>query len=96
MDTAGIKTLDTITNGDYGSDTSEDNVSIDILPDAGQQRSFENCIYSTSDDFFDSLTGTPDTVAVWTPSLNKGTGKFDLQRKQQEFTIRLLPMEFAV
>ena len=76
MDTAGIYTY-TITNGDCGSDTSEVNVTIDVLPNAGEDGNLEICINSTSVDLFDSLTGTPDTGGVWTPSLTSGTGMFD-------------------
>ena len=75
-DTTGIYTY-TVTNGVCGSDTSEVNVTIDILPNAGEDGNLEICINSTSVDLFDSLTGTPDTGGVWTPSLTSGTGMFD-------------------
>ena len=76
IDTAGIYTY-TVTNGVCGSDTSEVNVTIDVLPNAGEDGNIEICINSTSVDLFDSLTGTPDTGGVWTPSLTSGTGMFD-------------------
>ena len=43
----------------------------------GEDGNLEICITSTSVDLFDSLTGTPDTGGVWTPSLTSGTGIFD-------------------
>ena len=76
IDTEGVYTY-TVTNGVCGSDTSEVNVTIDVLPNAGEDGNLEICINSTSVDLFDSLTGTPDTGGVWTPSLTSGTGMFD-------------------
>ncbi|PIA79165.1 hypothetical protein BFR04_06500 [Gaetbulibacter sp. 4G1] len=76
IDTAGVYTY-TVTNGVCGSDTSEVNVAIDVLPNAGEDGNLEICINSSSIDLFDSLTGVPDTGGVWTPSLTSGTGVFD-------------------
>jgi gliding motility-associated-like protein len=76
IDTAGVYTY-TVTNGVCGSDTSEINVTIDVLPNAGEDGNLEICINSTSVDLFDNLTGMPDTGGVWTPSLTSGTGMFD-------------------
>ena len=76
MDTAGVYTY-SVNNGVCGSDTSEVNVSVDVLPNAGEEGNLEICINSSSVDLFDSLSGTPDIGGVWTPSLTSGTGIFD-------------------
>jgi gliding motility-associated-like protein len=76
IDTAGVYTY-TVANGVCGSDTSEVIVTIDVLPNAGEDGNLEICINSSSVDLFDSLTGTPDTGGVWTPSLTSGTGIFN-------------------
>jgi gliding motility-associated-like protein len=76
IDVAGVYTY-TVTNGVCGSDTSDVNVTIDTLPNAGGNGNLEICINSSSVDLFDSLTGTPDVVGVWSPSLTSGTGMFN-------------------
>jgi gliding motility-associated-like protein len=76
IDAAGVYTY-TVTNGICNSDTSEVDLTIDVLPNAGENGSLEICINSSSVDLFDSLIGTPDTGGVWTPSLTSGTGIFD-------------------
>ena len=76
IDTAGVYTY-TVANGVCGSDTSEVIVTIDVLPNAGEDGNLEICINNSSVNLFDSLTGTPDTGGVWTPSLTSGTGMFN-------------------
>jgi len=76
IDVAGIYTY-TVTNGACGTDTSEVAVKIDGLPNAGEDGNLEVCINSNAVDLLDSLTGTPDTGGVWSPSLSSGTGLFD-------------------
>ncbi|WP_440881021.1 T9SS type B sorting domain-containing protein [Tenacibaculum sp. C7A-26P2] len=76
VDTPGVY-IYTVNNGVCGSDTSEVDVTIDALPNAGENGSLEICINSSSVDLFDSLMGTPDTGGIWTPSLTSGTGVFN-------------------
>ncbi|MFG6687048.1 T9SS type B sorting domain-containing protein [Mariniflexile sp. HNIBRBA6329] len=76
IDAAGVYTY-SVTNGECGSDTSKVNVTIDELPNAGEDGNLEICINSSSVDLFDSLKGTPDLGGVWTPSLVSGTGLFN-------------------
>ena len=76
IDAAGIYTY-TVTNSNCGTDTSEVNVTIDLLPNAGENGNLEICINSGSVDLFDNLTGTPDAGGIWTPSLTSGTGMFN-------------------
>ena len=76
IDAAGVYTY-TVTNGVCGSDTSEVNVTIDVLPNAGENGDLEICINSSPVDLFGSLNGTPDTGGVWSPSLSSGTGMFN-------------------
>src|SRR5690606_36160598 len=76
LDVAGVYTY-TVTNGVCGSDTSQVNVTIDQLPDAGENGILELCINNDPINLFDSLSGTPDIGGVWSPSLSSGTGVFD-------------------
>jgi gliding motility-associated-like protein len=76
VDKAGIYTY-TVTNGNCGFDTSEVNVTIDKLPNAGENGTLELCINSNAVDLFYSLKGTPDRGGVWTPILSSGTGIFN-------------------
>ncbi|WP_162495552.1 T9SS type B sorting domain-containing protein [Confluentibacter flavum] len=76
VDASGIY-LYTVANGVCGSDTSEVNVVVDELPNAGLDGSLEICINSNSIDLFDSLNGIPDSGGIWLPSLTSGTGVFD-------------------
>ena len=76
LDVAGVYTY-TVTNGVCGSDTSQVNVAIDQLPDAGENGTLELCINNDPINLFDSLSGTPDISGVWSPSLSSGTGIFD-------------------
>lgn len=76
VDTAGVYTY-TVTNGVCGTDSAEVNVSVDTLPNAGDIGSLQICINSNTVDLFESLTGSPDTGGVWSPSLSSGTGIFN-------------------
>ncbi|TYA84311.1 T9SS type B sorting domain-containing protein [Seonamhaeicola marinus] len=76
VDVAGVYTY-TVTNGACGSDTSEVNVTVDIIPNAGENTRLEVCINKGSVNLFDSLVGAPDAGGVWEPSLTSGTGIFD-------------------
>ncbi|SFZ90603.1 gliding motility-associated C-terminal domain-containing protein [Flaviramulus basaltis] len=76
IDSSGIYSY-TVTSGICGTDTSEVNVTVDVLPNAGEDGSLEICINSSSVDLFNSLTGIPDTGGVWTPSLTSGSGVFN-------------------
>lgn len=76
IDPAGIYNY-TINNGICGKTTSEVNVTIEVLPNAGEGGILEICINNEPVDLFDSISGTPDTEGVWTPSLSSGTGIFN-------------------
>jgi len=76
VDSSGIYTY-TVSNSTCGSNSSEINVVVDILPNAGEDGSLEICSNSNSVDLLDSLNGTPDSGGVWSPSLSSGTGIFD-------------------
>ncbi|WP_106794203.1 T9SS type B sorting domain-containing protein [Aquimarina sp. Aq78] len=73
IDLAGVYTY-TVTNGVCGIDSSEVNVTINRLPNAGIDGILEICKSDSSVNLFDRLNGSPDTGGVWTPSLSSGTG----------------------
>ena len=76
IDLAGVYTY-TVTNGVCGMDSSQVNVTVNKLPNAGEDGSLELCIDNIPVNLFDNLNGTPDTGGVWAPSLSSGTGIFD-------------------
>jgi len=76
VDISGIYTY-TVVNGICGINSSEVNVTIDILPSAGNNGNLQLCITDASVNLFDSLLGTPDAGGVWSPNLTSGTGLFN-------------------
>lgn len=76
IDAAGIYTY-TVTNGACGSDTSQVEVVVGQVPNAGLNTNVEICVNSIPINLFDSLGGTPDSGGVWSPSLASGTGVFN-------------------
>ncbi|TXD82804.1 gliding motility-associated C-terminal domain-containing protein [Subsaximicrobium wynnwilliamsii] len=52
-------------------------VSLEVVPDAGQNGSLQLCGDSAVVNLFDSLGGTPDGGGTWSPALSSGTGFFD-------------------
>jgi len=52
-------------------------VSLEIVPDAGENGSLQLCSESEAVNLFNSLGGTPDSGGTWSPVLNSGTGIFD-------------------
>ncbi|WP_299111943.1 gliding motility-associated C-terminal domain-containing protein [uncultured Winogradskyella sp.] len=77
-DTAGTYTY-TISNNASScpSATAEIIVTVDQLADAGNNGSLNFCNSSSTEDLFNSLTGTPQTGGTWSPALASGTGVFD-------------------
>lgn len=67
----------TVTNGVCGRETSEVKVTVDKLPNAGEDGNLAICINSNPVDLFDSLKGVPNTGGTWSPRLSSGTGLFD-------------------
>ena len=75
-DTAGIYSY-TLSGGVCGSVTSEVSVTINTLPNAGQNGRLDLCMDSSSVNLFDSLGGSPDIGGIWSPTLSSGTGIFN-------------------
>ena len=76
VDAGGIYTY-TISNGICGSDSSQVAVTVDLMPNAGEDGSLKVCNNNNPVDLFDSLMGTPDTGGVWSPTLSSGSGIFN-------------------
>ncbi|MFL1012815.1 T9SS type B sorting domain-containing protein [Flavisericum labens] len=76
IDSSGIYTY-TVSNGICDSDTSEVKITINMLPNAGEDGSLEICVNSSPINLFDRLEGTPDLGGFWMPSLVSGTGVFN-------------------
>lgn len=76
IDSEGIYTY-TINNGVCGTNSSEVNVAVDILPNAGEDGTLELCESDSSVNLFTYLNGSPDTTGMWSPALSSGTGMFD-------------------
>lgn len=75
-DSPGIYTY-TIENGICGSDTSTVNISVVLMPNAGENEDLSICINSNAVDLFDILKGSPDIGGTWSPSLSNGIGFFN-------------------
>jgi gliding motility-associated-like protein len=67
----------TITNGVCGIDTSEVKVTVDALPNAGEDGNLSICTNNNPTGLFNSLKGTPNIGGVWNPNLISATGLFD-------------------
>ncbi len=76
IDVAGTYTY-TVSNGACGTDSAEVEVTIDMLPNAGENGNLEICINANTVNLIDYLTGTPDLNGIWSPSLASGTSIFD-------------------
>lgn len=57
--------------------SSEVNVSVVTVPEAGLNGSITLCNTNDAVDLFDSLGGNPAPGGIWTPTLSSGTGRFD-------------------
>src|SRR5690606_14065292 len=75
-DTAEIYSY-TLSGGVCGSVTSKVSVTINTLPNVGQNGRLDLCMNSSSVNLFDSLGGSPDMGGVWSPTLSSGTGVFN-------------------
>ena len=62
-----------------GTSSSDVNVSVVTLPNAGANGTSTFCENGNSENLFDFLQGSPDGGGTWTPALNSGTGIFDPQ-----------------
>ncbi|WP_299099980.1 T9SS type B sorting domain-containing protein [uncultured Winogradskyella sp.] len=76
VDESGIYTY-TVNNGICGTNSSEVSVSVDTIPNAGQNGNLELCESDSSVNLFAYLNGLPDTNGVWSPTLSSGTEIFD-------------------
>jgi gliding motility-associated-like protein len=52
-------------------------VTVNPIPNAGQDGTITLCSNATAVDLFASLGGTPQTGGTWSPALTSGTGLFD-------------------
>ncbi len=59
------------------SDAAQVTVSVQNLPNAGQDRGLTLCVNDAPVDLFTILGGTPDTGGTWSPALASGSGVFD-------------------
>jgi gliding motility-associated-like protein len=75
-DNPGIYTY-TVTNGLCGSQSAEVKVSVEDLPNAGQNGSITLCESDNTINLYHHLNDMPVAGGVWSPSLASGTGVFD-------------------
>jgi|GEM_PF-1291518 len=76
VDSSGTYTY-TIDNGLCGTSSSEVNVSVYELPNAGENGILELCESDSSVDLINYLNGIPDPGGIWSPSLSSGSGIFN-------------------
>ena len=76
IDNSGTYTY-TIDNGLCGTSSSEVNVSVYELPNAGENGILELCESDGAVDLINYLNGIPDLGGIWSPSLSSGSGMFD-------------------
>ncbi|WP_179338323.1 gliding motility-associated C-terminal domain-containing protein [Winogradskyella ludwigii] len=78
IDGSGIYTY-TISSASATCPDATAAVTVSVLqsPDAGNDGSLNLCNSTAITNLFESLSGTPETGGIWTPSLNSGTGIFD-------------------
>ncbi|MEF3079478.1 T9SS type B sorting domain-containing protein [Winogradskyella poriferorum] len=76
VDSSGTYTY-TIDNGLCGTSSSEVNVSVYELPNAGENGILELCESDGAVDLINYLNGIPDLGGIWSPSLSSGSGMFD-------------------
>ena len=76
VDNSGTYTY-TIDNGLCGTSSSEVNVSVYELPNAGENGILELCESDSAVDLMNYLNGIPDSGGIWSPSLSSGSGIFN-------------------
>ncbi len=77
LDAPGIYTYTVGPNSCGISDSAEVTVTLNPLPNAGENGTLDICSADSPVDLFNSLGGTPDTGGIWSPALASGTGVFD-------------------
>lgn len=78
-DAPGVYTYK-ITNGTCGEASSEVEIIINKVPNAGIGGSLNVCTNVSSIDLIEGLSGNPDEGGTWSPALSSGTGIFDPKR----------------
>lgn len=77
IDAAGVYTYSFSGPGACDSDSATVNVTINPIPDAGENGTAFFCTNYAPADLFFNLQGTPQTGGVWSPALASGSGIFN-------------------
>ncbi|NHM06211.1 T9SS type B sorting domain-containing protein [Flavobacterium sp. CYK-4] len=77
IDAAGPYTYTLSGNDPCDNDTATVTVTVNPLPDAGENATTDICSNADPIDLITRLAGTPQPGGVWTPALASGTGIFD-------------------
>ncbi|MCZ8169457.1 gliding motility-associated C-terminal domain-containing protein [Flavobacterium sp.] len=77
VDTAGVYTYTVTGNAPCANGTASATVTVNPIPNAGNDGTIVLCSNATPTDLFLSLGGTPQAGGTWTPALASGTGLFN-------------------
>ncbi|MFN7420311.1 MAG: gliding motility-associated C-terminal domain-containing protein [Flavobacterium sp.] len=77
VDTAGVYTYTVTGNAPCANGTASATVTVNPIPNAGNDGTLVLCSNATPTDLFLSLGGTPQAGGTWTPALASGTGFFN-------------------
>jgi len=77
VDTAGVYTYTVTGTAPCANGTASATVTVNPIPNAGNDGTLVLCSNATPTDLFLSLGGTPQAGGTWTPALASGTGLFN-------------------
>ncbi|WP_297514654.1 gliding motility-associated C-terminal domain-containing protein [Flavobacterium sp.] len=77
VDSAGVYTYTVTGNTPCANGTASATVTVNPIPNAGNDGTLVLCSNATPTDLFLSLGGTPQAGGTWTPALASGTGFFN-------------------